>query len=213
MVILITEYYRRMGIDEFHIFSLHPCVKLLSYPQVVCCLYVQSLTLVFIAAFLPDVFLQSSECVSSQRNELPLLVFVTTQNINMVIVSVSLGDLYFMAAIQYCSPFRVKRNTIVEDVKGLFYKTVKKHTRNHVFSSEKTPTATQPPQNIRHDHQKRELLFTITFGFFTQRKKVSSKRSEVLCFSYGVLKKCTAPKDFEMCAMASAAGCNVRSPV
>lgn len=57
MVILITEYYRRMGIDEFHIFSLHPCVKLLSYPQVVCCLYVQSLTLVFVAAFLPDVFL------------------------------------------------------------------------------------------------------------------------------------------------------------
>lgn len=53
----------------------------------------------------------------------------------MVIMSVSLGDSYFMAAIQYCSLFGVKTNTTVEDFKGLFYNTGKKHTRNHVFSS------------------------------------------------------------------------------
>lgn len=132
----------------------------------------------------------------------------------MVIMSVSLGDSYFMAAIQYCSPFRVKRNTIVEDVKGLFYKTGRKHTRNPVFSSGKNPTATKTKKYITCDHQKHELLFMIPVGFFyTEKKKVSSKRYEVLHISYRVLKKCTAPRGFEVCAMASAARCSVRSSV
>lgn len=117
---------------------------------------------------------------------------------------VSLGDSYFMAAIQYCSLFGVKRNIIVEDFKGLFWKTGKKHTRKF----RKNPKTWQKTE--------RKIQFVITKNmnccswsllvFLHREEKVSSKRYRMVYFSYGILKKSTSPKGFETCARGRGSG-------
>lgn len=124
-------------------------------------------------------------------------------------MSVSLGDSYFMAAIQYCSLFGVKGNIIVEDVKGLFYKTGRKHTRNHIFSSEKNPNSLKKQKEkynswspemwtIVHDH---------CWVFYTEKKKSFLKYRKCCAFLRESWRNAQPQRVLRCVPKASASGC------